>query len=30
MTIDKKFVDQFINVTTKAALKSSYYVGKKR
>ena len=29
MTIDKKFVDQFINVTTKAALASSYFVGKK-
>jgi fructose-1,6-bisphosphatase II / sedoheptulose-1,7-bisphosphatase len=29
MTIDKKFIDQFINVTSKAALKSSYYVGKK-
>ena len=29
MTIDKKFVDQFINVTTKAALSSSYFVGKK-
>ena len=29
MTIDKKFVDQFINVTVKAALASSYFVGKK-
>ena len=29
MTIDKKFVDQFINVTSKAALASSYFVGKK-
>ena len=29
MTIDKKFVDQFINVTIKAALSSSYFVGKK-
>ena len=29
MTIDKKFVDQFINITSKAALKSSYQVGKK-
>ena len=29
MTIDKKFVEQFINVTTKAALSSSYFVGKK-
>ncbi|MDB3982771.1 class II fructose-bisphosphatase [Candidatus Pelagibacter sp.] len=29
MTIDKKFIDQFINVTTKAALASSYLVGKK-
>ena len=29
MAIDKKFVDQFINVTVKAALSSSYFVGKK-
>ena len=29
MTIDKKFIDQFINVTSKAALASSYFVGKK-
>tara|TARA_B100000900_G_scaffold402878_1_gene409247 strand:- start:34 stop:975 length:942 start_codon:yes stop_codon:yes gene_type:complete len=28
MTIDKKFIDQFINVTSKAALESSYQVGK--
>jgi fructose-1,6-bisphosphatase II / sedoheptulose-1,7-bisphosphatase len=28
MTIDKKFIDQFINVTQKAALASSYFVGK--
>ena len=29
MTIDKKFIDQFIKVTSKAALASSYQVGKK-
>ncbi len=29
MTIDKKFVDKFINITSKAALASSYFVGKK-
>ena len=29
MAIDKKFIDQFINVTSKAALGSSYLVGKK-
>ena len=29
MAIDKKFIDQFINVTNKAALASSYLVGKK-
>ena len=29
MTIDKKFVDQFAIVTSKAALASSYFVGKK-
>ena len=29
MIIDKKFIDQFINVTSRAALASSYFVGKK-
>jgi len=29
MPIDKKFINQFVNVTTKAALASSYLVGKK-
>ena len=29
MTIDKKFIDQFINVTSKAALASYHFVGKK-
>ena len=29
MTIDKKFIDQFVRVTSKAALATSYYVGKK-
>ena len=29
MTIDKRFIDQFINVTSKAALASSYLIGKK-
>ena len=29
MSIDKKFIDQFINITSKAALASSYFVGKK-
>ena len=29
MSIDKKFIDPFINVTSKAALASSYLVGKK-
>ena len=29
MTVDKKFIDQFIKVSTKAALASSYMVGKK-
>jgi len=29
MAIDKKFIDQFIKVTSKAALASSYLVGKK-
>ncbi len=28
MTVDKKFIDQFINVTSKAALQSSFHVGK--
>ena len=28
MTVDKKFIDQFINVTSKAALAASYLVGK--
>jgi fructose-1,6-bisphosphatase II / sedoheptulose-1,7-bisphosphatase len=28
MTIDKKFIDQFINITEKAALASSYLIGK--
>jgi fructose-1,6-bisphosphatase II / sedoheptulose-1,7-bisphosphatase len=28
MTIDKKFIDQLVNVTTKAALASAYLVGK--
>ena len=28
MTIDKKFIDQFIKVTSKAALSASYLVGK--
>ncbi|MDA7556552.1 class II fructose-bisphosphatase [Candidatus Pelagibacter sp.] len=28
MTIDKKFIDQFKNVTQKAALASSYFIGK--
>ena len=30
MSIDKKFVDQFIDVTSKAALASSYLVGKNK
>ena len=30
MTIDKKFIDQFANVTIKAALAASYLVRKKR
>ena len=30
MTIDKKYIDQFINVSSKAALASSYLVGKKK
>ena len=29
MTIDKKYIDNFINVTSEAALASSYLVGKK-
>jgi fructose-1,6-bisphosphatase II / sedoheptulose-1,7-bisphosphatase len=29
MTIDRKFIDPFINVTSRAALASSYLVGKK-
>ena len=30
MAIDKKFIDQFINVTSKAAYASSFFIGKKR
>ena len=29
MTIDKRFIDQFINVTSKAAYASSFFIGKK-
>ena len=29
MTIDKKFIEQFVKVSSKAALASSYLVGKK-
>ena len=29
MAIDKKFINQFVNVTSKAALAASYLVGKK-
>ena len=29
MTIEKKYIDHFINVSSKAALASSYLVGKK-
>ena len=29
MTVDKKFIDQFIKVSKKAALASSYMIGKK-
>ena len=29
MPIDKKFIDQFINVTSKAAYASSFFIGKK-
>ena len=28
MTIDKQFIEQFISVTSKAALEASYLVGK--
>ena len=28
MAIDKKFIDQFINVTSRAALATSFLVGK--
>ena len=29
MTIEKKYIDQFINVTSKAAIAASYLIGKK-
>ena len=29
MTLDKKFIDQFVNVTVKAASAASFLVGKK-
>ena len=29
MAIDKKFINQFANVTQKAALAASYFIGKK-
>ena len=29
MAIDKKFLDQLVNVTSRAAVASSYLVGKK-
>ena len=29
MSINKKYIDFFVNVTSKAALASSYFVGKK-
>ena len=29
MTIDKKFIDQFVRVTSRAALATSYFIGKK-
>ncbi len=29
MSIDKKFIDKFVNITSQAALASSYFVGKK-
>ena len=28
MTIDQKFIDKFVNVTSKAALSSYHFVGK--
>ena len=30
MTIDKNFIEKFVNITSKAALASSYLVGKKK
>ena len=30
MAVDKKFIDQFVNVTSQAALASSYLVGKRQ
>jgi len=30
MTIDKKFIDQFSKVTSRAALAASFQAGKKR
>ena len=30
MSIDKKYIDQFVNVTSKAAFASTYLVGKKK
>ena len=29
MTINKEFIEQFVNVTQKAALSSYYFIGKK-
>ena len=29
MTINKEFIEQFVNVTQKAALASYYFIGKK-
>ena len=29
MAIDKKFIDQFIDVTSRAAYASSFFIGKK-
>ena len=29
MAIDKKFIDKFVNVTSKAAIASSYFIGKR-
>ena len=29
MTIEQKFIDQFVNVKSKAALASFYFIGKK-